>query len=1008
MPWKVVYQNIRCLVSENSKKKIEYFRELTSTNEILLINLTETWLDETIVKDARINGYNEFRSDRIGIKQGGVAIYANDKLECETIGKISHNKCEMIAINVRTLNTINIVIYRPPHTKSEDFYCILNKVEEIFRDMENPNPTIVITGDFNFPFLKWKCNSLDSFNGCMSDIDVTVNASVDEKMQFDRLRKLADQYNLIQTIEGPTREENEKKSTLDLVYTNDIGNFKEIGLYKSSMSDHYTIEITTGYTPKISRSKDKSNSNKSILRNLNFYSNEINWKYVNDKIREIIWPKMVVDKPMLELFEIFIKYLVIICKEAIPMKKNDGRNSYGRIPKVRKKLLGRMKKIKRDYRKAVSEERKEELSIKIKEIEEQLIEERRKERIEDEKKIVSKIKTNPKVLYSYVRRETCKKDEIGPFKEGDEYIYNNKEICTKLINQYKKQFSKSKTTVTDEEWKEIFNNVNQEDLIDIDVTESAILDAIGELNANSAAGPDDIPALFIIKTKESLALPLRILLRKSLDEGDIPDILKLANITPIHKGGSKTKPEQYRPVSLTSHIMKIFERVMKNNIMTHLIKNSLINDAQHGFTPGRSTQTQLLVHFLDIFEAIEEGTRVDTVFLDFSKAFDKVDHNILLQKIAEHKIKGKIGNWIKEFLKNRKFTVIANGEISEQEDVVSGVPQGTVLAAILFIIMISDINDEVKECIVRCFADDTRVSKKIRDEEDKKKLQEALSIIYKWADDNLMVFNKDKFEQLTYGETENVTITSYKNPSNEDIRNSETVKDLGIITNKSMTFKEHIQSTVLACKRISGMIMRTFTTRDPEIMLKLFSTYIRSRIEYCCCIWSPNLQYEIDELERLQKTFTSKIEGMEEKDYHERLKLLNLYSLERRRERYLVIYAWQMIEGIKENVLKLQSTNGRIRAIWSKPIRWSFRGKKIKHSSRSIVHNSTAKRMERLFNCLPPYIRNIKGKTVDTFKRTLDKWLQTIPDLPKIDNYGARVAAEDNSLINQAAVARRQ
>ncbi|CAL4067988.1 unnamed protein product, partial [Meganyctiphanes norvegica] len=136
----------------------------------------------------------------------------------------------------------------------------------------------------------------------------------------------------------------------------------------------------------------------------------------------------------------------------------------------------------------------------------------------------------------------------------------------------------SKTTVTDEEWKEIFNNVNQEDLIDIDVTESAILDAIGELNANSAAGPDDIPALFIIKTKESLALPLRILLRKSLDEGDIPDILKLANITPIHKGGSKTKPEQYRPVSLTAHIMKIFERVMKNNIMTHLIKNSLIND----------------------------------------------------------------------------------------------------------------------------------------------------------------------------------------------------------------------------------------------------------------------------------------------------------------------------------------------------------------------------------------------------------------------------------------------
>ena len=122
--------------------------------------------------------------------------------------------------------------------------------------------------------------------------------------------------------------------------------------------------------------------------------------------------------------------------------------------------------------------------------------------------------------------------------------------------------------------------------------------------------------MFLIKTREALALPLKILLRKSLDEGKIPEVHKLANITPIHKGGAKTKPEQYRPVSLTSHIMKIFERVLKKHIMAHLIKNSLINEAQHGFVPGRSTQTQLLVHFRDIFEAIEEGSRVDTVFLE--------------------------------------------------------------------------------------------------------------------------------------------------------------------------------------------------------------------------------------------------------------------------------------------------------------------------------------------------------------------------------------------------------
>ena len=142
------------------------------------------------------------------------------------------------------------------------------------------------------------------------------------------------------------------------------------------------------------------------------------------------------------------------------------------------------------------------------------------------------------------------------------------------------------------------------------------------------------------KTKEAIGKPLKILFRKSLDEGVIPDIFKLANITPIHKGGAKTKPEQYRPVSLTSHIMKVFERVIKKKLLSHLIKNNLINEKQYGFVPGRSTQSQLLAHYKDIYEAMEEGVRVDTVFLDFEKAFDKVDHSILMKKVINHKIKG--------------------------------------------------------------------------------------------------------------------------------------------------------------------------------------------------------------------------------------------------------------------------------------------------------------------------------------------------------------------------------
>ena len=135
-------------------------------------------------------------------------------------------------------------------------------------------------------------------------------------------------------------------------------------------------------------------------------------------------------------------------------------------------------------------------------------------------------------------------------------------------------------------------------------------------------------------------------------------------------------------------------------------------------------------------------------------------------------------------------------------------------------------------------------------------------------------------------------------------------------------------------------------------------------MDYCCSVWSPTLQKEINELERVQKSFTSKIKDMEDLDYHQSLKKLNLYSLERRRERYLIIYAWQMIENIKENVLNLKShKKSRNRMIWSRPIRWIYKGRKIKHSNRSLIHGSTAKKMERLFNCLPPHIRNMEVGT---------------------------------------------
>ena len=414
----------------------------------------------------------------------------------------------------------------------------------------------------------------------------------------------------------------------------------------------------------------------------------------------------------------------------------------------------------------------------------------------------------------------------------------------------------------------------------------------------------------------------------------------------------------------------------------------------------------------DVYDTLAEGKQLDTIFLDFAKAFDKVDHEILLEKVRKHKISGKIGKWIKEFLTDRKFKVVANGCMSDEGDVMSGVPQGTVLAAILFVIMISDIDENIKKCILRSFADDTRVSKKVICKEDKQLMQEDLESIYRWARENKMQFNGEKFEQIIHGNTKNTTVEPYKSSSGDPITIKNTVKDLGVFSTNNLLFKEHMEKIINSSKIVMGMLLRTFSTREKEPMLKMFNTYIKSKLEYCCIVWSPVRQEWIYELEKVQKSFTSRINGMEDLDYHERLRKLKMYSLERRRERYMIIYGWQQLEGLKENVLRLyagernEDERKRYRTMIVSKIPNYANGKRLSRVEKRQIYNSPANKTQRLFNCIPGKIRNLTKVTTDTFKRHLDEWLKTVPDQPRGGSYSGRVVAESNSIQHQQVLLR--
>ena len=290
------------------------------------------------------------------------------------------------------------------------------------------------------------------------------------------------------------------------------------------------------------------------------------------------------------------------------------------------------------------------------------------------------------------------------------------------------------------------NNNETQSLVDVSFDERDIIEAIKDISINSAAGPDEIPAILLKKCKETIAKTLTTLWRKSLDMKCIPSTLKEGNIIPIYKSGNKGQAKNYRPVTLTSHIIKIFERIIRKKIVNYLEQENKINPGQHGFRKGRSCLSQILNHYENILKDLIESREVDVIYLDFAKAFDKVDHGILLHKINDIGIKGKLGEWIHNFLTNRKQKVMINGTFSRKSNVRSGVPQGSVLGPLLFLIMIGDIDKDIKHSRVTSFADDTRISTPLSllDGEDKPK--EDLEAVCNWARENSMKFNSDKLE----------------------------------------------------------------------------------------------------------------------------------------------------------------------------------------------------------------------------------------------------------------------
>lgn len=451
------------------------------------------------------------------------------------------------------------------------------------------------------------------------------------------------------------------------------------------------------------------------------------------------------------------------------------------------------------------------------------------------------------------------------------------------------------------------------DLNSIDITINLVLKHLNSVNVHKGSGPDGVHPLFIKKCSNSLAKPICYLFKKSLSEGYVPKIWKQAWITPIPKGKVSHEIEMYRPISKLCQFSKILEKIVKCQLF-EVVKNH-ITPHQHGFFKGRSVDSNLLIFTGEVLEAMESGHCVDVVYTDFAKAFDKICHSTLLYKLWRLGIHGDLFRWIKSYVEFRTQAVVLSGYTSQYKVVTSGVPQGSHLGPLLFVLYINDITDYIKHSKVLLYADDAKIFKIIKDVSDCDLLQEDLSNLERYCTDNNIFLNNKKCSIITFSRKKKNIGHNYT-ISNKVLNRVTQIRDLGVIMDSKLSFIPHIENVVTKSFKQLGFILRVGKPfKNSFSYITLYNSYVRSRLEFACAVWKPFHAVHINRIERLQKKFVKTLDfrtGQNYVDYHSSLQYHKIQSLQDRRDCVDSVLLYKILNSKLEIPSLLQQINIKV------------------------------------------------------------------------------------------------
>ena len=814
-----------------------------------------------------------------------------------------------------------------PHRNMNDIKNLDSSLKKLSES--NKSKHILLAGDFNCPDIDW--NTL------------TVRPNAPDREIQKSLIELSIEHGLTQVHSQPTRQEN----VLDLVFADNpslIKNSQSI----PGISDHAMVVTDSDVKPIYNKQKP---------RKVYLFS-KANWEEIkkacvqlSDNIIIMVQNKENIE----ELWNTFKTGIQEAMDNFIPSKIFKKKNT---VPWFNRNLKRITRRKARLYRHA----KKSKQWSEFKQYQKLCKREFKKAEVDFVNNTIQEgfDNNNSKPFWRYVKAKRQDNVDVAPLKVKGVLHSESKNKAQILVEQFYSVFTKTGNKVLSKLSKQF-----KYELPGLTITVPGVEKLLRKVNTSKAIGPDNISNVILKECASQLAPGLSEIFQNSIDSGKLPTDWTNANVSPVFKKGDVHLAENYRPVSLTSVTCKLLEHIICKHLLTHLEKNNILTNLNHGFRSGYSCETQLLVTLNDLLHFNDEGSQTDVIILDFSKAFDTVPHEELLTKLESFGTTGSIHHWLRTFLTKRYMQVVVDGESSSKVTVDSGVPQGTVLGPLLFLCHINDLPLAVSSQVC-LFADDCLLYRKIESQEDHTILQQDLIELEKWASKWGMRFNAKKCYIMSI----NNKSSHFYSLCNHILQQVSENPYLGITLTENLKWNSQITKTTKKANSTQAFLRRNLRSFPLDCRKSAYTTLVRSLLDYGSIIWDPYLKQDIDKLERVQRQAARFITG----DYKTReegcvtrmLETLELSSLEQRRSFNRLVFMYKVVEGLVpaipvDDFLKQQKPKRLIR-----PRKYSD------HISKNIVdrHSVNNNRCFVIENCKTEQLKQ------SFFVRTVVEWNQ--------------------------------